>query len=295
MRSALALVLLLCACHDDPAGARDAAARDLGGEASARDASAPEAGAHDRAPSAELPRGDGPAPPKPDAATSELAPKPDLGLKPDAPKPDLGLKPDAPKPDAPKPDALKPDLTKPKPDLGLKPEASSPTGLKVPCKQGPGFTLFLFHYGGGGTSPTIDVWDATCSYSYAPSSACNVVAVYPGFGSVSYTSQGYPILTSSEYLRVRFSVAGLAFSKATVHLQARSYATSSSTSFRVWSPLYGDAIGGPVDNDWVYDWYSLDWTGFLAPSDPPSLTAIQIYAHQGSGQLAVQAVELCVQ
>ncbi len=50
-----------------------------------------------------------------------------------------------------------------------------------------------------------------------------------------------------------------------------------------------------MDNDWVYDWYSLDWTGYLAPADPPSLTAIQIYAYQGSGQLAVQAVELCVQ
>ena len=177
-----------------------------------------------------------------------------------------------------------------------KPDAKSPPpGLTVPCTHGMGWTLFRFHYGGGSTSPTIDVWDATCSYSYAPSSACNVYAVYPGFGSVSYTSQGYPILTTSEYLRVRFSVAGLSFTKAAVHIQARSYATSSSTYYRIWSPLYGGLVGGPVDNDWIYDWYTLDWSNHLKPGDAPSLTAIQIYADQGSGQLAVQSVELCVQ
>jgi len=90
-------------------------------------------------------------------------------------------------------------------------------------------------------------------------------------------------------------VAGLSFTKAAVHIQARSYATASSTYYRVWSPLYGGLVNGPVDNDWIYDWYALDWTGHLVPSDPPGLTAIQIYANQGSGKLAVQAVELCVQ
>jgi len=202
-----------------------------------------------------------------------------------------------PAPDSlPAKDTLSPDVGAPDvgaPDVGA-PDAPNTTGLTTPCAQGPGWTLFRFHYGGGGTSPTIDVWDATCSYSYAPNSACNVYAVYPGFGSVSYTSQGYPILTTSEYLRVRFSVAGLSFSNATVYIQARSYATASSTYYRVWSPIYGGVVAGPVDNDWVYDWYGLDWSGYLQPSDPPSLTAIQIYADQGSGQLAVKAVELCV-
>ena len=168
------------------------------------------------------------------------------------------------------------------------------TGLTVPCKQGPGWTVFRFHYSGSSKSPQIDVWDASCSYSYASGSACNVYAVYPGFGSVSYTSQGYPILTTTQYLRARFSVAGLKFTKAAVYIQARSYATASSTWYRVWSPLYGSKINGPVDNDWVYDWYGLDWTGYLTPTDKPSLTAIQIYADKGSGKLAVAAVELCV-
>ena len=199
--------------------------------------------------------------------------------------------PDRAGPDRAGPDLFKPDLSQPdagQPDTNL-------TGLSTPCQQGPGWTLFRFHYGGSSTSPSIDVWDATCSYSYIPNSACNVYAVYPGFGSVSYTSQGYPILTTSEYLRVRFSVAGLSFSKAAVYIKARSYATASSTYYRVWSPLYGGVVGGPVDNDWVYDGYALDWSGHLKPTDPPSLTAIQIYADQGSGKLAVQSVELCVQ
>jgi hypothetical protein len=173
-------------------------------------------------------------------------------------------------------------------------DASNPTGLTVPCKNGGGWTLFRFHYGTGSTSAAIDVWDASCSYSFAPNSACNVREVYPGFGDVSRTSAGYPILTTSEYLRVRFSVAGLSFANAAVYVQARSYATASSTYYRVWSPLYGEVHHGPVDNDWVYDWYGIDWTGYLWPTDAPAMTAIQIYATTGSGKLAVKAVELCV-
>jgi hypothetical protein len=274
----LILSMLLCACHDASPladagrdGTRDRASLETGaGEARSRergigDGAAFEAGKKDLA-SADRSNAD-----KSKVDKSKV----------DKSKTDGG-KPDASKPDASKPDAGKAD-------------AGNPTGLKTPCQQGPGWTLFRFHYSGGGTSPTIDVWDATCSYSYASSSACNVYAVYPGFGSVSYTSQGFPILTTSEYLRVRFSVAGLSFSKAAVYLKARSYATSSSTYYRIWSPLHGDLAGGPVDNDWVYDWYAMDWTGYLKPTDSPPLTAIQIYAYQGSGQLAVEAVELCVQ
>ncbi|MBW2734040.1 MAG: hypothetical protein JRH20_16760 [Deltaproteobacteria bacterium] len=173
--------------------------------------------------------------------------------------------------------------------------SSPPPGLSEPCQNGSGWTLFRFHYDAWSTSPRIDVWDASCSYSYVINSACNARTVYPGFGEVDTTSEGYPILTTSEYLRVRFSVAGLSFSQAAVYVKARSYATASSTYYRVWSPLYGDQVGGPVDNDWVYDWYGVDWSDYLYPSDSPSLTAIQIYAGQGSAKLAVSAVELCVE
>ncbi len=173
--------------------------------------------------------------------------------------------------------------------------SNNTTGLTVPCSNGTGYSMFKFHYDNGSTSARIDVWDASCSYSFAPNSACNVREVYPGFGDVSRTSDGYPIATSTHYIRVRFSAAGLNFNTATLYVQARSYATGASTSIRAWSPIYGDVLGGPVDNDFVYDWYPMDWTALLSPSDQPSLTAVQIYAHQGSSSLAVKAVELCVE
>ena len=172
---------------------------------------------------------------------------------------------------------------------------SNPTGLSTPCQNGPGWTLFRFRYNNNSTSAQIDVWDASCSYSFAPNSACNVREVYPGFGEVARTSQGYPIFTSSNYMRVRFDVGGLNFSSVTLWIQARSYATSSSTYYDVWSPLYGEKEGGPVDNDFVYDWYGLDWTGYLYPTDDPGLTAIQLYGGRGSGSLAVSGIEMCVQ
>ena len=107
---------------------------------------------------------------------------------------------------------------------------------------------------------------------------------------------GYAVsISGSSYIRVRYSVAGLSFSRATVYLQARSYSTSASTYFDVWSPIYGGLEGGPVDNDWTYDWYGVDWSTHLSPADSPSLTAIQIYAGRGSGNLALHAVELCVE
>lgn len=170
------------------------------------------------------------------------------------------------------------------------PDSGSPTGLTKPCSKGPGFTVFRFHFDSGSTSARIDVWDASCSYSLAPTSACNVVPVYPGFGSISYTSAGHPIVTTSHYLRARFSVAGLRFSKAAVYFQGYGY--SGSPKARLWSPLYGDA-----QSDYVKfsssAWYGVDWSNYLSPSDKPSLTAIQIYSTTGS--LAVQTVELCVE
>lgn len=168
------------------------------------------------------------------------------------------------------------------------------TGLSTPCSNGAGQTLFKFHYDNGSTSARIDVWDASCSYSFA-NQACNVQEVYPGFGDLDRTSQGYPVCTSSEYIRVRYSVAGIPFTRATLYVQARSYATASSTTIEAWSPIYGSALSGLVDNDFVYDWYAIDWTNFVSTNDDPNLTAIQLYAYQGSNSLAVQGVELCLE
>lgn len=167
------------------------------------------------------------------------------------------------------------------------------TGLSVPCSNGSGFTMFRYHYSNNSSSAQIDVWDASCSYSFAPNSACNVYEICPGFCDPPTTSEGYPIFNSSNYMRVRFNANGLSFSQATLYIQARSYATSSSADVEVWSPLYGGYVAGPIDNDFVYDWYALDWTGYLYPSDQPSLTAIQLYGARGS--VAIKAVELCVE
>ena len=169
-------------------------------------------------------------------------------------------------------------------------DGGTPPGFTEPCANGQGWTLFRFHYDDS-YSARLDVWNPTCDYSLAPGSACNVYPV----NTQELVHDGYALLVNfSDYIRVRFNVNGLSFSQAAVYVQARSYATSSSTSIEVWSPLYGSAFGGPVDNDWTFDWYQIEWTGFLYPGDDPDLTAIQIYPYQGSNSLAVHAVELCV-
>lgn len=168
-----------------------------------------------------------------------------------------------------------------------------PSGLSTRCSNGPGWTLFKFHWThNSGPSPRIDVWDATCNYSFAAGSACNVQDIRnPGFNSSRRQPKAI-LLTTSEYLRVRFSVDGLNFSKADVYAQARSYDTTSSTKFRVSSPLYGSKKSPLVDNDFTYDWYRVDWNGYLKPSDDPDLTAIEIYGTGGT--VAVHAVEVCI-
>lgn len=179
-----------------------------------------------------------------------------------------------------------PDL--PPPDVAPD-TASHPPGLPDPCTRGQGHTLFEFHYASGPRqSPVIDIWNATCSYSVANSS-CQIQRIQqPSFN----TSGDAVITTSAKKIRVRFAVDGLPFSKAWVHTNARSYSTTSSADLRLWSPLYGSKTTGPVDNDFQYDPYTTNWTGYLTPSDDPDLTAIDL--HADSGQVAIHAVELCV-
>jgi hypothetical protein len=150
--------------------------------------------------------------------------------------------------------------------------------------------LFRFDYQNS-TTASIDVWDASCTYSLSPSSQCRVEDV----GSLEIVAGGTAVnLDGSDVIRIRYSVAGIAFTEATVYVQARSFSTSASTNIELWSPLYGSAFGGPVDQDFVYDWYAIDWSNFLSPADLPGLTAIEIAPSGGSGNLAVRAVELCV-
>jgi hypothetical protein len=185
------------------------------------------------------------------------------------------------------------DAERPPPlDMGV---PDVPPG-RTPCERGDGWTLWRFHYSNNGGSPRIEVWDAACDYSIAPGSACNVQDICRGaIGcEVGRTNTGAAELDGSEYLQIRFSVAGLQFREAWVHLQGRSMSVGASTTYEVWSPLYGAAEGGPVDNDFVYDWYVTDWTGFLNPGDDPGLTAVRITPLAGARSLGVQAMELCV-
>ena len=168
-----------------------------------------------------------------------------------------------------------------------------PTGLSTPCQNGPGWTLFRVHYDDGSTSARVDVWDATCEYSFAPNSACNVQEVTYGFGDVPRNYQGYPILDHQDYIRVRFKVTGLQFTGATLHLEAAGPYTIASTEYRAWSPLYGERIGGPIDR--IMDWSTLDWTGMLTPYDEHGLTAIEINAVQSPHTVTVRSIELCVE
>ena len=164
-------------------------------------------------------------------------------------------------------------------------------GLDVPCQNGAGWTLFRWHYGNNGTTPIVNVWDATCSYSASSSSTCTVETV----GGVSLVHSNTAILIDgSDELRARFSVQGLAFTGATVHVRARSYSTNASTRIRAASVLHGEGLMGPVDQDFTFDWYALDWSSNLSPSDRPLLTALRLYAYQGSQALAIMSVELCL-
>ncbi|GEM_PF-5868709 len=164
------------------------------------------------------------------------------------------------------------------------------TGLTTPCSNGSGFAIFKIHYDSGSSSARVDVWDASCTYSFVSNSACNVREVCRGFCDVPRTGGGNPIFNTSNYWRTRFNVNGLNFANATLWVQARG--TRGSTRFRAWSPLYGEVISDLV-NGFSYDWYSVDWSNYLHPNDQPSLTAIQIYGHNSN--LAVQGVELCVE
>ena len=169
-----------------------------------------------------------------------------------------------------------------------------PQGLSTPCSNGTGWTLFKFHYEkSAGTSPRVDVWDAACSYSFAPGSACNVQEIR----GPSFTSRTHAVIVSSrEYVQVRFSVQGLQFSRAGLYVKARSYSTTASTDFEAWSPIHGANTGGLVDNDFTYNWYHVPWTNYLKPGDKPSLTAVRLSdAAGGSSEVAIKAVELCIQ
>jgi hypothetical protein len=164
-------------------------------------------------------------------------------------------------------------------------------GLDVPCQNGAGWTLFRWHYGNGTTTPIVDVWDATCSYSQSASSTCVIETV----GGVSLTQGNTAlVIDGSDELRARFSVQGLSFTGAAVYVRARSFSTNASTNILVQSVLHGQGVMGPVDQDFTYDWYGMDWGANLLPGDAPLATAVRIFPYQGATALAIMSVEVCL-
>jgi hypothetical protein len=164
-------------------------------------------------------------------------------------------------------------------------------GLDVPCQNGPGWTLLRWHYEASRTSPFVDVWDATCSYSASSSSTCTIETV----GGVSMVESGTAVwIDGTDELRARFSVQGLVFTGADVHVRARSYSTNASTRIRIASVIHGETIVGPVSQEFTHRWYHADFTGNLLPSDPALSTAVRMFAYQGSTSLAISSVEVCL-
>jgi hypothetical protein len=204
---------------------------------------------------------------------------------------DQGLVEDAapPPPDAPPTDPPTAPPTEP-PPVGI---------TDVPCEQGPGSTLFRMHWFGGSHSADIDVWEANCEYSIGPGSACNALPICRGgIGcEVGVTNDGYALVLDgrNQYLQIRFDVTGLFFQRSTLYIQARSLSPGAGTNVEFWSPLYGGVEAGPIDQDFEYDWYALDWSDFLFPGDDPGLTAVRITPSGGAGVLGLHAVELCLE
>ena len=163
-------------------------------------------------------------------------------------------------------------------------------GLDVPCQNGPGWTLIRWRYSNNGPAPVVDVWDATCSYSASSSSTCTIETL----GGQLVESSTALWIDGSDELRARFSVAGLAFTGADVHVRARSYSTNASTRIRIASVLHGETIVGPVSQEFDHRWYHADWTGNLLPNDMPGATAVRLFAYQGSTSLAISSVEVCL-
>lgn len=172
-------------------------------------------------------------------------------------------------------------------DAGVEVDA----GPRPLCANGQGESIFRFHFASAsGADPQIDVWRASCAYSSESDSECTITST----GAPTALNPEGILLDADDALAVRYSVVGLSFSRATIYIRARSDSALSTTGIRVESPIWGDTTVSPIANGPDYQWYSVDWTGYLTPGDDPSVTAMWIRAWMGSQALAIQSVELCV-
>jgi hypothetical protein len=169
------------------------------------------------------------------------------------------------------------------------PDAASPDAAGPPCTNGPGRALWRLSWPAGqGGYARVDAWGAACAYSLADP-ACSLSGEphnYASFGP------GIVFNSTTDYFRVRYSVAGLGFTAATLYLAAHADG-SGLPRLQVQSQLHGEYLFQPTVPISTHRLYTLDWTPYLAPGDAPGLTAVTLRPMPTG--VAVSQLELCVQ
>lgn len=171
------------------------------------------------------------------------------------------------------------------------PDAAPPIDAAAapPCSNGPGRVLWRLSWPAGqGGYARVDAWAAACAYSLADP-ACSLSGEphnYASFGP------GIVFNSTTDYFRVRFSVAGLSFTSATLYLAAHADG-SGLPRLQVQSQLHGEYLFQPTVPISTHRLYAIDWSAYLAPTDTPSLTAVTLRPMPTG--VAVSDLELCVQ
>ena len=168
-------------------------------------------------------------------------------------------------------------------------DAASLDAAGPPCTNGPGRALWRLSWPAGqGGYARVDAWGAACAYSLADP-ACSLSGEphnYASFGP------GIVFNSTTDYFRVRYSVAGLGFTAATLYLAAHADG-SGLPRLQVQSQLHGEYLFQPTVPISTHRLYTLDWTPYLAPGDAPGLTAVTLRPMPTG--VAVSQLELCVQ
>jgi hypothetical protein len=169
---------------------------------------------------------------------------------------------------------------------------SNEAGRHTPCTNGSGWVAWRFHYNPNepGTQAHLDLYDLPDASNWEANPVFSTSIVDSIHGG------GLEIATGN-WILIRYSVVGLStIRNATFSVYGRSYNVTASGSFNAWTPLYGDAPApaNSVSNAWPYEWTSIDFTGHVRVGDAPGLTGIRLYAGPSSNDLAIHAVELCL-
>jgi hypothetical protein len=135
-----------------------------------------------------------------------------------------------------------------------------------PCANGPGRVLWRLSWPAGqGGYARVDAWAAACAYSLADP-ACSLSGEphnYASFGP------GIVFNSTTDYFRVRFSVAGLSFTSATLYLAAHADG-SGLPRLQVQSQLHGEYLFQPTVPISTHRLYAIDDPVLRRPTPPAS-------------------------